>query len=272
MDKISGIYCILNTVNSKRYIGKSNNIYKRWSDEKSALKRHAFHNIHFQRAWDKYGADSFEWSIIDICEESILMQKEVEWIKYYDAYTKGYNQTLGGEGSVGLVCSEEKRQKLRKSHSGDKDYRKYVYCVELNQEYWGAKEAERQLSQYGVHSSEVSRCCRRLSVYAGRLPNGTKLHWCYMEDLDDFKIPITTNSIPVYCIELNCFYENPTTAQNDWRIHKIHSGNIKKCCDNDPQHQTCGVLTDGTKLTWRYATLEENEELYIIIQSKYKRQ
>jgi group I intron endonuclease len=266
MDKVSGIYCILNMVNRRRYIGKSNNIYKRWGDEKSALKRHDFHNIHLQRAWDKYGEDAFEWSIIETCEESILIQKEIEWIEYYDSYANGYNQTRGGEGSVGAVCSEEKRQKLSQSHSGDKSYRKRVYCIELQQEYWGAKEAERQLLQYGVRGSEVTRCCRRQAVYSGCLPDGMKLHWCYIQDVDIFKMPITKNSIPVYCIELNCFYANPTTAQNDCRILKAHSGNIKKCCENDARYQTCGVLVDGTKLTWRYATLEEIENLFIIIQ------
>ena len=39
MEKISGIYCIENIVNGKKYIGKSNNIYKRWYEEKLGLKK-----------------------------------------------------------------------------------------------------------------------------------------------------------------------------------------------------------------------------------------
>ena len=265
MEKISGIYCIQNKINGKRYIGKSVNIYKRWTDERSTLKRNKFHNAHLQNAWNKYGADAFKWSIIDICKESDLMQKEIEWIEYYKAYTSGYNQTIGGEGSTGAVCSEEKRKKLIESHSGDRDYRKHVYCIELKQEFWGAKEAERQLSQYGVRGSGVSMCCRKQSVYAGRLYDGTRLHWCYMEDLDDFKIPINHRDTPVYCIELDCFYENLITAQNDYRIFKAYSKNIQKCCNNDPQHHTCGCLSDGTKLTWRYATTEEINKHFVIL-------
>lgn len=53
MDKISGIYCIENIFNNNKYIGKSNNIYKRWYDERLALKKKYFHNIHLQRAWHK---------------------------------------------------------------------------------------------------------------------------------------------------------------------------------------------------------------------------
>ena len=45
MEKISGIYCIENIVNGKKYVGKSNNIYKRWYEEKLGLKKKYFHNI-----------------------------------------------------------------------------------------------------------------------------------------------------------------------------------------------------------------------------------
>lgn len=270
MDKISGIYCILNTVNNKRYIGKSNNIYKRWTGERSDLRRNVFHNTHFQRAWNKYGEQAFQWLIIDICPEEDLMNKEIEWIAYYNAYFDGYNQTFGGEGSLGAVCSDEKRRKLIESHSGDKPYRKHVYCIELDQEFWCAKEAARVLNQcgYRVSGQQISRCCRGVAVYSGKLPNGNRLHWCYASNKDTFKVPVTTNDVPVYCIELNEFFDNCVTAQNDSRIYKAHSDNIILCCNGSQSHTVCGQLEDGTKLTWRFLTDEEFDKLFVIIHNK----
>ena len=77
MEKISGIYSILNLINGKRYIGKSNNIYKRWVEEKCSLRRKDFHNIHLQRAWYKYGESAFEFSIIEKCLEEHLSEREM---------------------------------------------------------------------------------------------------------------------------------------------------------------------------------------------------
>lgn len=270
MDKISGIYCILNTVNDKRYIGKSNNIYKRWKDEQSALRRNDFHNTHFQRAWNKYGSSAFQWTIIDICPEDLLMQKEVEWIAHYNTYYDGYNQTIGGEGTLGAICSDEKRRKLSETHSGDQPYRRHIYCIELAREFWGAKEAARVLKQcgYNVNATQIAACCRGVAVYAGKLPNGNRMHWCYVENKDDFKIPVKASDHPVYCIELDHFFDNCITAQNDSRIYKVHSDNIILCCNGHPAHSTCGQLEDGTKLTWRFLTDEEFDKLFVVVKKQ----
>lgn len=53
---VSGIYCIENTINQKKYIGKSVHIKKRWVDHKRNLNtNNGIENARFQHAWDKYG-------------------------------------------------------------------------------------------------------------------------------------------------------------------------------------------------------------------------
>lgn len=259
MEKISGIYCIENIINNKKYIGKSNNIYKRWYDERLGLDKQYFHNIHLQRAWNKYGAEAFKFYIIEICDESILPYREQFWIKEFDTYLNGYNQTLGGEGSLGAICSDEKRQKLVETHLGERNSRtRPVYCLELNQEFWGAKNAEDLYHDiYKIRSNGICACCKGISAYHGRLPNGIRLHWCYVDDKSSFVVPLNNDEKPIYCIELNEVFINNTMAKNDPRILGAHSGHITKCILGDKKYKTCGTLIDGTRLTWRYATDDE---------------
>lgn len=263
MEIISGIYCIENLISGNKYVGKSNNIYKRWADEVRALNKQEFHNIHVQRSWNKYSEDAFRFYILDICDISELSQKEQYWINKLDTYHNGYNQTLGGEGSIGAVCSEEKRQKIRDAHIGEKNFNvRPVYCVELNQTFWGAKEAEilyRDL--YKVKANGICMCCKGKQSYHGKLPDGTRLHWCYDDEKEDFTIPAINREQAVYCNELDEIFYNISMAVKDSRVIGAYNANITACCNNHPQHQTCGKLSDGTKLTWRYAT--ENELLTI---------
>lgn len=97
---IGYIYQIVNTENQKRYIGKTNDIKKRLERHYIELKNNKHHSHKLQRAFNKYGKECFKViydTFINITEED-LAQKEIEYIKKYDSYYNGYNETLGGEG------------------------------------------------------------------------------------------------------------------------------------------------------------------------------
>lgn len=84
MVKTYAIYCILNKVNDKKYIGSSMWIEKRLTSHKNMLRRNDHHNIYLQRAWNKYGESNFEFIILEqflFRDEKYLRKREEILIK-----------------------------------------------------------------------------------------------------------------------------------------------------------------------------------------------
>jgi len=75
-----GIYCIKNILNDKCYIGSSIHIYYRLRRHKSDLIRQMHANPILQNAYNKYGADSFLVSILEECDEDVVLQREQYYI------------------------------------------------------------------------------------------------------------------------------------------------------------------------------------------------
>ena len=77
----SGIYCIENIKNDMCYVGKAVDINKRFKEHKWALKQGIHFNSYLQRAWDKYGEESFKFYILERAAIEILCHREIHWIK-----------------------------------------------------------------------------------------------------------------------------------------------------------------------------------------------
>jgi group I intron endonuclease len=109
------VYKYTNKVNGKIYIG----ITKRDIDT-----RHKEHirNINdgyiFHNALKKYGIDNFHLELIDIAKDyAELKEKEKLYIKQFNSYVRfpksnGYNNTLGGEGTIGFKFSEVQKRRI----------------------------------------------------------------------------------------------------------------------------------------------------------------
>ena len=91
------IYQIRNKVNNKIYIGSTINLERRWESHIYQLKNNIHHSIKLQKAWDKYGEDNFEFSIIEEFNsdnEDDKYIKEQYYLDLYESYTdKGYNMS-----------------------------------------------------------------------------------------------------------------------------------------------------------------------------------
>ena len=61
------VYAIENLLNGKRYIGSSFRVRKRWNEHRRDLRSGKHHSRALQRAWNKYGEQSFSFQPILIC-------------------------------------------------------------------------------------------------------------------------------------------------------------------------------------------------------------
>jgi group I intron endonuclease len=136
MNKISGIYEIRNKINNDRYIGSSNNIKYRFDQHKKLLNKRAHPNCHIQRAWNKYGANSFEFNLLFECKKEFLLIEEQKLLdknpayniaKYAQAFHKGLKHSkktkeklsrISSEKNIGRIVSEKTRQKISESLKG----------------------------------------------------------------------------------------------------------------------------------------------------------
>lgn len=82
-ERISGVYAIINNLNGNMYIGSSKDIYKRYTQHKSAFKDelHNYHSYVFQNAVKKYGIDNFRLEILEKCPPDKLLEYEHRWIQ-----------------------------------------------------------------------------------------------------------------------------------------------------------------------------------------------
>lgn len=104
-----GIYYIKNLVNGKKYIGSSKNLTKRLRDHKSALRVGRHHNIHLQRAWNKYGEENFKFVSKEF-KHGCLLSRENKYIKLCGHYNIA---TIAQAFRLGYKMTEE--EKLRNS-------------------------------------------------------------------------------------------------------------------------------------------------------------
>lgn len=97
-----GIYKIENLINHKCYIGQSIDINKRWRRHRESYNEPKYdsYNYPLYCAMRKYGFENFSFEIVEECQRECLNEKERFYIKKYNSFFNGYNQTLGGDGAV----------------------------------------------------------------------------------------------------------------------------------------------------------------------------
>lgn len=117
-----GIYMILNTQNGESYIGRSNNILRRFAEHKS---KSSFLNTKVAKSIKKYSIDQFDFDVLELvdCNKEII-EKERLWISKLKPF---YNMNKGGHGNSMKV--DEKTKKI---------------LSKKNKEYWKSLPEEKK--------------------------------------------------------------------------------------------------------------------------------
>lgn len=96
---MSFIYRIVNNINHKTYIGKTEtSIEERWKKhvwDANNLKE----NSKIHSSIKKYGKENFSIEVIEECSSDIINEREKYYIKKYNTVKDGYNISLGGKGN-----------------------------------------------------------------------------------------------------------------------------------------------------------------------------
>lgn len=154
-EEIYSVYCFTNKINSKKYIGLTSNVQRRYKQHKSTKNRCPV----FSNAIRKYGFESFDFLIL---KESLTKEDanlfEIQFIKELNSLVpNGYNRTNGGNSSS--KHSEETKIKISEKNK--------IYILENGHSRTGKK-----------HSKETKKLLSELALKRINRPSGDN-HWNY---------------------------------------------------------------------------------------------
>lgn len=219
------IYITTNHINEKQYIGQKKYGVNGWETYLGS-------GIALNNAIKKYGKENFTREIIDEADSpEKLNEKEIYWIKYYNA-TKSknfYNIASGGEGGNTIIgYSKEEKEKLSQKRSESlkginlgklNGSSKPVICLNTMEIFDCGADADRY---YGFKSDTVSNVCNPNSdSKTTKNPNGKeRLVWEYYYPEKEYHyVPFvpdhtTKHRRKVYCFEHNKIYNSILECAN----------------------------------------------------------
>ena len=152
MEKICGIYKIINTITGDFYIGSSKNVKHRWADHKCKSTWKNCPNNPLYKDMQKYGLENFVFEILEVVEPEELKEKEQQFIEtlkpaYNNYYAKGLD----------IERYKDYQKEYHKSDKG-KDYQKEFY-----------KEYNSQLCSY--NGEVLTLCALSSRFYRAGIPH-----------------------------------------------------------------------------------------------------
>jgi group I intron endonuclease len=175
-----GIYCIKNRLDGKVYVGSSSGLVKRRSAHIRHLTLDKHANKKLQRAWNKYGAECFEFIVLEeVSDVDSLVAREQHWIDALGAARNGYNIRAVAESNRGVVASQATRLRMSAALTGKK--KSPEHCANIGLGHKGklvSPETRAKISASSAgrtHSAETREKISKISSSMVRKPM-TKEH------------------------------------------------------------------------------------------------
>lgn len=113
----SSIYKITHVASGRFYIGSAANTKIRWRRHEQQLKNGDHHSKYLQRLYNKYGAESLTYEIVEYCEVDKLLERE----QYYlDTLSPPLNSLKIAGSALGHKHSEETKRRQSERQKGKK--------------------------------------------------------------------------------------------------------------------------------------------------------
>ena len=111
------IYQIKNTENEKIYVGSAGDTNQRWDIHKRCLRGNYHVNPHLQHAWNKYGEEAFEFSVVYEVDTVDELLPHEQWC--LDVMLPEYNIAKDATAPMqGRKHSKATKEKMRKAATG----------------------------------------------------------------------------------------------------------------------------------------------------------
>lgn len=159
-----GTYKIENTSNGKIYVGSSKDIKSRWKSHKTRLRSGYHENDHLQRSWDKYGEESFEFSVIKELDshKDALRQEQLLLDEMDNQY---YNISDSAYASRNAPHKEKTKKKISNALKNNNHPNAYLTIDEIlaiRHEWSNGSVTQRQLAKkFGTNQQRISRIVRK---------------------------------------------------------------------------------------------------------------
>lgn len=184
----SGIYCIENLINGKKYVGQGQNVEKRMVDPHYECKI-------LNNAFKKYGKHNFLKKVIEYCDVDDLDDREVFWIKQLKSHISehGYNVGFGGSAPMrGRRHSPESIEKIRAYKPTEETIeRQRIASTGENNPMFGRKHSEES-----NRKNSESQTGEKSHAFGKKKPNATSKY---------FGVRLTHRGIQAYYQAEVCF-------------------------------------------------------------------
>lgn len=240
------VYKITNLKTNQYYIGVDSYFPKRLRQHQSMLKNNKHKNKYLQYSYNKYGAENFKFELLLKCSSrEEMLNKEIFFIKKYKSLERGFNHTIGGEGTCEYRHTKESLEKMaswkrvvtpewREAISNatrGKSKRKGIKRKnhpDYNKWLGGEKHPVAKFSWNDINGMRKLYCCGKSLEELASEYNVTKTYICnivnnlFWKDTSYKKDVITKH---VICIEDNLEFNNIKNVQNYYKIsyHPIYN-------------------------------------------------